>query len=246
MTDQAQVQNNIGGQDESEFLSDEKKALLIEMSKAGIFYGRRKSKTHPRMKQFVYATRNGIEIIDVAQTLDRLDAAAGFLRSVAKEGNVLVVGVKPSIKVVLENFAKKYKFPFVVERWIGGLLTNFKVIRTRIEYFIKLKEDKESGRLDKYTKKERLNIDRQLEKMEAMFGGVQNMSGLPKALFVVDPAAHKTAVREALRLGIPIIAIMNTDSDPDAVAYPVPANTNTKASIEWILNYLSKNLESGI
>ena len=225
-------------------ISEEKRALLTEMAKAGIFYGRKKTKTHPKMKQFIYATRNGIEIIDVAQTLKYLDAAADFLKKAAKEGQILIVGTQPSVKLSIENFSKKHKFPYVVERWIGGTLTNFKIIRARVEYFIKMKEDKDAGRLGKYTKKERLQIDRELEKMKLTYEGVRGMGTLPKALLVSDPIVHDTAVREAKRIGIRIIAIMSTDCDPDLVDYPIPANASSKASVEWILNYIDERINS--
>lgn len=225
-------------------IAEEKKALLIEMAKAGIFYGRKKTKTHPKMKRFVYATRNGIEIIDVSQTLELLEVASEFLKKVAKDGQALIIGTQPSIKASIEEFAKKHKFPYVTERWIGGTLTNFKIIRARVEHLIKLKTDKESGRFDKYTKKERLEIDRDIERMRLMYDGIQTMTVLPKALLVSDSVMHDTAIREAKRTGVPIVAIMSTDCDPDFAEYPIPANASAKMSVEWILNYFDEGIDS--
>jgi len=223
-------------------ISEEKKALLLEMAKAGIFYGRKKTKTHPKMKPFIYATRNGLEIIDVAQTLDLLEEAAEFLSKITKEGHVLAVGSQPSLKAILGNFAKKHKFPYVTERWIGGTLTNFKIIRARVEHFTKMKNEKETGRLDKYTKKERLEMDREIERMRFMYEGIESMDVLPVALFIIDPVLHKTAVKEARRASIPIVAIMSTDCDPNEVDYFIPANASSKTSVEWMLNYVSGKL----
>ncbi|MBI4119394.1 MAG: 30S ribosomal protein S2 [Parcubacteria group bacterium] len=231
-------QEDINGEE----LSEEKKALFTEMAKAGIFYGRKKSKTHPKMKKYIYATRNGIEVIDISQTFACLEAAAEFLKSVLsdKENQILVVGTQPSLRNTVEEFAKRHKFLYVTERWIGGSLTNFKVIHGRIDYFNKITADKEAGRLDKYTKKERLSIDREIEKMRTIFEGVKGIKNLPKALVVVDSSLHETAIREARRSGIPVVVFMNTDGNPDDIEYPIPANTNSRASIEWLLSYFDQ------
>ncbi|OGY67047.1 MAG: 30S ribosomal protein S2, partial [Candidatus Harrisonbacteria bacterium RIFCSPLOWO2_02_FULL_45_10c] len=128
---------------------------------------------------------------------------------------------------------------------LGGTLTNFKTLSKRIAYFKKLKSDKEAGRLGKYTKKERLDFDRKIAKMSIMFGGVEDMAAVPQLLFVVDAKANSTAVREARRLKIPVVGIVNTDTDPELVEYPIPANDRAKSSIEWILNRLEKAVVAG-
>ncbi len=220
--------------------------LLEEMMKAGLFLGRKTSKTHPRMKPFIFGVRNRSSIIDLEETLRLADAATDFVEGVvAGNGDVLIVGTTPTAKDSVESLAKRLEMPFVTERWLGGTLTNFKTLSKRIAYFKKLKSDRESGRLDKYTKKERVDFDRQIQKMTTMFSGVENMDDLPKALFVVDVKANMIAVREAKRLKIPVAGIMNTDTDPELVDYPIPANDRSKQSVDWVLGRLEKAVESG-
>ncbi|MEK7191998.1 MAG: 30S ribosomal protein S2 [Patescibacteria group bacterium] len=221
--------------------------LSEEMVKAGVLYGRKKSKTHPRMKKFINAVRNGISIVDLAATLSTLESAGEFLKEVAKkQGVVLVVGTRPAAQQAVENFAKKSGLLYVIKRWLGGTLTNFKTISSRIQFFTKLKADKAAGKLEKYTKKEQVNFDKQIDKLTIFFSGLENMTKLPDVLLVVDINEHETAVREANRLKIPVIGITNTDSDPESIAYPIPANDNGMASINWILNRLSTKIEEGI
>jgi small subunit ribosomal protein S2 len=220
--------------------------LLEEMVKAGILYGRKKSKTHPRMRPFIYATRSGIEILDLPKTMEAIDKAGEFLKEVSKKsGLVLAVGTKPATQDLVENFAQVLSMPFVVKRWLGGTLTNFKTLSKRISYFKKLKSDKESGRLDKYTKKERLEFDRQIAKLSHFFSGLETMETLPQIIFVVDVSSHLTAVREAKRTKIPVVGILNTDTDPALVDYPILANDRAKAGIDWILARLEKAVEEG-
>lgn len=221
--------------------------VLEEMMKAGLFVGRRSSKTHPKMRGFILGIRNKSSLIDLEETLKMLEKAMEFIKTKAaeKEGNILLVGTAPVAKNSVEKTAKQLDLPFVTERWLGGTLTNFKTLSKRIVYFKKLKSDKEAGRLDKYTKKERLDIDRQIQKMTTMFSGVEKMESLPAALFVADVNAHLTAVREARRLKIPIVGIMNTDTDPELVDYPILANDRSKVSIDWILARLEKAVEEG-
>lgn len=214
---------------------------LEEMMKAGLSFGHKKSKTHPRMKPYIFATRNGIEIIDLVQTLQLLEKAMEFLKSkLAEKGIILLVGTTPAAKDIVEKFAGKTGFPYVTERWLGGTLTNFKTLSKRISYFKKLKADRGSGKFDKYTKKERLDIDREIEKLTIKFSGVENMEKLPDVLFVVGVSHHLTAVREAKRMKIPVIAMVNTDINPEIVDYPIPANERSRLSIEWILSKLEE------
>lgn len=216
-------------------------AKAEEMMKAGLFIGRRSSKTHPRMRPFICGIRNGISMIDLEETILFLNKAVEFVRGkVAKGGGILFVGTTPAAKKSIEDMAKKFNYSFVTERWLGGTLTNFKTLSKRVAYFKKLKSDKEAGRLDKYTKKERLDFDREIAKLTIMFSGVENMDVLPKILFVVDITSNMTAIREGRRLNIPIVAIGNTDVDPEIVDYLILANDKSKASIDWILDYFDK------
>jgi len=198
------------------------------------------------MRPFIFGVRNRSSIIDLEETAKLIDKAMEFIKEkVAGNGVVLLVGTTPAAKKSVEETAQRLQLPFVTERWLGGTLTNFKTLSKRIAHFKKLKSDKEAGRLAKYTKKERVDFDRQIEKMTTMFSGVENMDNLPNALFVVDVNANMIAVREAKRLKIPVAGVLNTDTDPELVEYPVPANDRSKTSVEWILGRLEKAVEEG-
>ena len=220
--------------------------LIEEMTKAGLLYGRKKSKTHPRMRKFIHATRSGIEIFDLEKTLSALEGAEAFLKEMAaKPGALLFVATQPEAGKIIEEMAKRLGFPYVVKRWLGGTLTNFKTLSLRIQHFISLRADKAAGRLDKYTKKERVLFDRELGKLETLFGGIETMTRAPDAVIIVDPQKHETALRETKRLGIPVVALTSSDSDPEEVAYPIPANASARASISWILARLETAIAAG-
>ena len=220
--------------------------VLEEMLKAGLFIGRKSSKTHPRAKPFIFGVRNKSSIIDLEETLKLLEQAMQFVKEkISEKGTILLVGTTPPAKKTTAELAKKIKMPYVTERWLGGTLTNFKTLSKRISYFKKLKSDKEAGRLDKYTKKERLEFDRQIAKLSIFFSGLEIMETLPQVLFVVDVGSHLTAVREAKRSKIPVVGILNTDTDPALVEYPILANDRAKAGIDWILARLEKAVEEG-
>lgn len=221
--------------------------LLEEMVKAGILYGRKKSKTHPRMKDYIFANRNGMEIIDLPKTSDALEKAGEFLKEISKKDSlVLIVGTKPATQEVAESFAKKFSFPYIAKRWLGGMLTNFKTLAKRIQHYTNLKADRATGKLEKYTKKEQVMFAKEIQRMDQFFIGLERLSRLPDALLVINANEHMTAVREARRLKIPIVAIIGTDTDPELVNYPIPANDNSKTSIAWILNRLESKIEEGI
>lgn len=215
------------------------------MIDAGVFYGRKKSKTNPKVKSFIYSNRGGVEIIDLAKTLEGMNEAVEFLkRKVGGGGTVLLVGTQPSAANVLK-IATELDLPVVARRWIGGTLTNFKTISKRIEYLKKLKSDMASGALDKYTKKERLQMDREIKRLEHLIGGLVNLMREPDVLVVVDPVLHLSAVREARRLKIPIVAFGNTDSDPDFIDYLVVGNNAARKSVDWFLERVSGAILEG-
>ncbi len=227
-------------------LTPEESATIEEMAKAGILYGRKKSKTHPRMKSNIHATRSGMEVFDLVKTLAFLNKAGEFLKETAKRGGgILVVGTMPASQSVVEEFAKKHNLLFVVKRWLGGTLTNFKTINQRIQYYLNLKTDKASGKLEKYTKKEQSDFDKEIVRLSGFFSGLESMPVLPQALIIIDTKEHEIALREAQRLNIPVVGIINTDSNPEEVAYPIPANSNAKTSVSWILNQLGVKIEEG-
>lgn len=219
--------------------------MLQEMVKAGVFYGRKKSKTNPRMKPYIFTARNAMEIIDLGLTAETLQRATKFLNELfaAKpQARILIVGTEPGAREAVHTLAAAFKFPYVVGRWIGGTLTNFKTITDRINYFKSLKANKASGGLEKYTKKERLMFDRQIERMDRIFSGIESMTELPQALLVFNAKLHDAAVREARLLKIPIVAVVNTDTNPQGIEFPIPANDSAKTSIAWIASYFEKNM----
>ncbi len=220
-------------------IEEEKLPILEEMMKVGLFWGHKKSKTHPRMKPFIYTTRNGVEIIDIVKTLESLEKALEFIKSkVANGGTVMLVGTTPVAKQVVKEYAEKMNLPYVVERWLGGTLTNFKTLSKRIAYFKKLKSDRAAGKLEKYTKKERLDFDREIVKLTTSFSGTENMEVLPQVMFVVDAAHNMIAINEAKKMKIPVVAIVNTDINPEILNYPVPCNDRTKEGVRWIMEKL--------
>ncbi|PIR44340.1 30S ribosomal protein S2 [Candidatus Wolfebacteria bacterium CG10_big_fil_rev_8_21_14_0_10_31_9] len=221
--------------------------VIKEMAENGVMYGHRKARTQPRFKSFIFTTRNGIEIIDLPKTLQAIETVAEFFnKQIAEKKTVLLVGVQPSSWNAVESFAKKYGFAYIKNGWIGGLITNFKIIYQRLEHFRKLQKDMDKGELEKYTKKERVVIGRSIEKMRGMFEGLETMTKVPDVVFVIDTSIknHMTALKEAKLSKIPVVAIIDSDDNPDLVDFPIPANDHSKMSIEWVMNNLANRLQS--
>ncbi len=217
-----------------------------EMIDAGVFYGRKKSKTNPKMRPYVLATRGGIEIINLQKTLELVEKAAAFIREkVRQNGLVLLVGTVPAAEPSIVRIAKKFNCPYVTFRWVGGAITNFKIISRRIEHLKKLRNDLASGALDQYTKKERLELEREVKRLEELMGGLENLTREPDLIVMVDPVVHHTALREARRKNIPVVALANVDADPDDIDYLVPGNDKAKASIEWFFDLIEKAIDDG-
>lgn len=218
-------------------------AELKEMVEAGLIYGRKKSTTHPRMKPFIFSTRNNIEIIDLTKTLEHLEKALVFLKEIiARKGHILFVGTQSAARLPIEELAKKFSSPYVINRWLGGTLTNFNTINTRMNYFKNLREEEASGALGKYTKKERVKFNKEIGRLQILFGGLLRLTQPPEALFVINTAEHSTAVREARRMKIPVVALMSTDQDPELVEYPIIGNDTAPASIAWIIRKVDEAL----
>lgn len=211
--------------------------LAIEMANHGVLFGHNKSKTHPKMKPYVGATKNEIEILKPEATLYSLHKAAEFLKEiVAKKGMVLIVGTNPSAKEAVLKLANKFEFPKVVNRWLGGTMTNFNIMKERLKYYQSLKLRKEKGELSKYTKKEQMGFSKELGKLSVKFDGLVKMERLPDAIFVVDIKTHAIAVREAIKANIPVIAIIDTNDNPQKISYPIIANDHSKTSVNWIVD----------
>ncbi|MDP3901772.1 MAG: 30S ribosomal protein S2 [bacterium] len=220
--------------------------LLEEMLKAGVLYGRSKSKTHPKMKKYTEMVRNGIELFDPVQTLDKLKEAKEFLQEIAKKGGlILLVGTLPAAQESIKAMADKFGLPYVTNRWLGGTLTNYKTLSQRLHYYMNLKADRETGKLEKYTKKERFQFDKEINRLTTLFGGLEKYDRLPEVLLVVDAEEHDTGIREAKRLKIPVVALVNSNTNPVDMEYIIPCNSNAKSSVVWVLNHLHQGIEQG-
>ncbi|MCL4403941.1 30S ribosomal protein S2 [Patescibacteria group bacterium] len=217
---------------------------IAEIAKTGLFYGHKKTVTHPKMKPFLGGRRNEIEIIDPEQTMKSLGKAIEFIKGVVSQGGlVLWVGTKPAAKAAVKGIADELKAPYVTFRWLGGILTNFKVISARLNYFLDLKAKQAKGELSKYTKKEQLEFAKEVQKMTRIFDGLAPLTRLPAALFIVDAKEHETAVREARRLKIPVVAVIDSNDDPTLVDHPIFGNDHAKASIEWIVERIREGIK---
>ncbi len=218
---------------------------LKEVVEAGVFYGRKKSKVNPKMRPYILANRGGIEIINLHKTLEKLLVTTDFVReSIKKGGLALLVGTEPSA-IDIVDLAKEFEFPVVSNRWLGGTLTNFKIIFQRVNYLKKLRADMKAGVLDKYTKKERVGIEGEIKRLEELVGGLENLIRLPDFVLVIDPKINTTVIREAKRMKIPIVTFTNIDADPDDLDYFVPGNTKARKSVNWFLAKIKKAIEEG-
>jgi small subunit ribosomal protein S2 len=207
------------------------KALL----EAGVHFGHQTHRWDPRMKPFIYAERNGIHIIDLAQTVPLLKQAMDFVRGVSARGDaILFVGTKKQAQDAIETEATRAGQPFVTNRWLGGTLTNFQTIESRIDHLVRLEDRRDRGELSVLTKKEAGKILEEVERMNRYFGGIKNMKRLPGALFIIDPPMERIAVTEALRIGIPIVAMCDTNCNPDEIDYPIPSNDDAIRAVKLI------------
>lgn len=219
--------------------TDEK---LDELFKAGAHFGFGKSRRHPSIASFIFGSKNRVDIFDLEKTQDALSKALDFIAKLAETKSVILfVGGKNEAQNIIKEEAEKIGMPYLASRWIGGTLTNFPEIRKRIEIMLDLLSQKEKGELSKYTKKERILIDRKIEKLQKMFGGIKDMINLPKALFIVDPRYEETALREAQNTKIPVIALCGSDNNVSGIDYPIPANDSNIASIN---HFVSKIVEA--
>lgn len=225
-------------------ITPEEEEMLREMMEVGVFYGRSKARTNPLMKGYVLATRAGFEIIDLKETIVALERTCSFIKTAGKDkGPILLVGTSPAAKAAVKEVASRLDLPAVTERWLGGTLTNFKVISERINQFKKLKTDIATDKFEKYTKKERLELDRELARSEILFGGIEKLDRLPSLILITDLASNTLAAKEAKRTGIPVVALVSTDADPRLADYVIPANDKNPRSIKLLLDYLAKTIE---
>ncbi len=219
---------------------------LLELLKSGVHFGHQTSRWHPRMQPFIFTSRNGIHIINLEKSLEHIKSAQAFLREVAASGgSVIFIGTKRQAKEIIRQHAEASGALFITERWLGGLFTNFSIVSRLVQRLRKLTDDRKSGNLEKYTKKERLRFDEEITKLEKLVGGIRELRRLPQAVFVVDIKTEKTAVREARKIGIPIVAMVDTNTDPEGITYPIPANDDATKSIELVTRLMADALKEG-
>lgn len=222
------------------------KITLEELLEAGVHFGHQRRRWHPRMAPYIHTTEKGVHILDLAKTRECLIKAAKFLTQTAKEGRaVIFVGTKRQAKEIVETEAKRGGAMYISERWIGGLITNFAQVKKNIERLNQLTARREKGELSHYTKKERLEIDRQIEKLELYYGGIRELRELPAAVVLASARKEQTAVYEAERKGIPAVAVVDTNADPLLITYPIPANDDSRKSLALIFKLLADAVEEG-
>jgi len=219
---------------------------MKELLEAGVHFGHRSRRWHPKMRSYIFTERNGIHIIDLQQTIRLLEVAYNFARDTAAEGGtILFVGTKKQAQENLIAQANRCGMPYITERWLGGTLTNFRTIRQRANYLLELEKQKEAGEFANLSKKEALWKERELIKLQKRFGGIKNMYYLPSALFVVDVHREANAVKEANTLGIPVIAMVDTNCDPDPIKYVIPSNDDAIRAIKLIATKIADAIIEG-
>lgn len=221
-------------------------SIIDKLFSAGAHFGYTKSRRHPSTQKFIFGSKGGTDLVDLEQTAAQMEKAMAFIKQLASERKtILFVGGKAEARGSVEHAAKKIGQPYVASRWIGGSLTNWSEIHKRLSRLAELTDKREKGELAKFTKLERLLIDREIADLETMFGGLRGMEKTPHALFVIDPKAEHIAVEEAQRMHIPVVAFMNTDCDTDGIAYPVVGNDASRQSIELVLEEAAKAFDQG-
>jgi len=217
---------------------------IRQLLEAGVHFGHQKSRWNPKMRRFIFTHRNGIHIIDLKKTKQRLDEACAAVREVTLQGDrILFVCTKRQLRGVIQQEAERCGGFYVTERWLGGMLTNFQTIRRQIRRLKDLERGIEEGAYEFYTKKEQLMLERERQRLEKYFSGVKDMARLPGAVFVVDAHKEQIAVHEANKLGIPLIAITDTNADPDLIDYPIPGNDDAIRSVALITAAIADAVE---
>ena len=221
-------------------------ASMRELLEAGVHFGHQTRRWNPKMRRFIFSERSGIYIIDLTQTSERLDEAAQFARNLAeRNGTILFVGTKKQAQDAVEGEAKRVGMPYVNHRWLGGLLTNWKTMSSRIERLHEMRRLRDEGQMELLPAKERIAMAAELEKLEANLGGVADMRRQPDAVFIIDLKKEALAVREARRLNMPVIALVDTNADPDEADYVIPGNDDAIRSCSLVTRVLADAIDAG-
>jgi small subunit ribosomal protein S2 len=220
---------------------------IKQLLEAGAHFGHKTSRWHPKMAQYIHSKRGGSHIIDLAQTVTNLETALNFITDTsAKSKQILVVGTKRQAQDIIKKLAQDTNQPFVTERWLGGMLTNWNTIGGRIKHLKDLETRMENGELaNKYNKLEIQRFQEEIDELNRLYGGIKDMNSRPGALFITDLIADANAVREARKMGIPIVAIVDTNTDPSLVTYPIPANDDAIKSLQLIADYVASAIHEG-
>lgn len=216
------------------------------MLQAGVHFGHRESRWHPKMKPFIFGSRNGIHIVDLEKTLGKLDEALNYVRDLtARGGVILFLGTKRQARDIVKKYAEECGAPYISGRWLGGTLTNYGEVMNLVRHFNDLKAKQAAGALSKYTKKEQSNFAKEIEDLEEKVGGIKNVVRPPDAIFVIDLMKEKTAVAEAITRKIPIVALTDTNVNPEIVAYPIPSNDDAVKTIELMTKLVAEAVKEG-
>lgn len=220
--------------------------LIKQLLEAGVHFGHQTKRWNPRMQRYIFGERNGIYIIDLQKTVEGLTEACNFLRDIATEGGyILFVGTKKQAQQIIKEEASRCNVFYVTERWLGGTITNFKTVRKSVHRLEEIEKMKQDGTFDALTKKEVAHLTKEMLKLLKNLGGIRNMDKLPKAMFVIDSNAEATAVREANRLSIPVVGLLDTDCNPDKIDYIIPGNDDAIRSIKLVTFLLVEALLGG-
>ncbi len=221
-------------------------ATVKQLLEAGAHFGHQTSRWHPRMKKYIFTKRNGIHIIDLEQTASMLDKACKFVReTVADGGHILFVGTKKQAHDSIEQEAKRCGMYYVNQRWIGGILTNFSIIQSRIDYLVRLEDQQARGEFTRLPKQEARKLEEEIARLNRNMGGFKEMTRLPEALFIVDPTKERIALTEAKQMGIPVVAICDTNCDPNELDYPIPANDDAIRAIKLVCSKIADAVLEG-
>ncbi len=217
-----------------------------QLLEAGAHFGHLTGHWHPSMKSYIFTQRNGIHIIDLEQTVTMLDRACTYVRELVSNGqSVLLVGTKKQAQEIIEEEAKRCGMYYVNQRWLGGMLTNFATIQARIDYLVRLEDRRDKGELDHLSKKEKMKVEKEIARLNKLLGGFKEMTTIPGALFIVDPTKEKIALAEAKKVGIPIVAVVDTNCDPTGIDYLIPANDDAIKAIKLICSKMADAVLEG-
>lgn len=220
---------------------------MKSLLEAGVHFGHQTQRWDPRMRTYIFTERNGIHIIDLQQTVQHLTRACDFVRDLVASGkNILFTGTKRQAQESIESEAKRCLMPYVTNRWLGGTLTNFSTIQGRIDHLARLEDTKARGEHERLPKKEGLKLDKEIERLNRHFGGIKEMTQIPSAIFIVDTTAERIAIAESRRLGIPIVAMVDTNGNPDEVDYPIPSNDDAIRAVRLITSRIADAALEGL